>query len=179
MIFRETPLAGAWVLEPERFADERGFFARTFCRRDFAARGLDPEIAQCSLSWNQRRGTLRGLHFQAEPHAEVKLVRVSRGAVWDVIVDLRPGSSTLRKHFALVLSAENGHQLYIPKGMAHGYLTLADDTEVSYQISELYAPDSAHGYRWNDPSFAIPWPEPVTVISEKDRNLPLFVGRKE
>lgn len=174
MIFRETPLAGAWVLEPERFADDRGFFARTWCRRDFTERGLDPEIAQCSLSWNQRRGTLRGLHFQAEPHAEVKLVRVSRGAVWDVIVDLRPGSPTLGKHFARVLSAENGHQLYIPKGMAHGFQTLTDDTEVSYQISEFYAPDAARGYRWDDPSFAIPWPEPVTVISEKDRNLPHF-----
>ncbi len=174
MIFRETPLAGAWVLEPERFADERGFFARTWCRRDFAARGLDPEIAQCSLSWNQRRRTLRGLHFQAEPHAEVKLVRVPRGAVWDVIVDLRPGSPTLAKHFALVLSAENGNQLYIPKGFAHGFLTLADDTEVSYQISEFHAPESARGYRWDDPAFAIPWPEPVKVISEKDRALPLF-----
>jgi dTDP-4-dehydrorhamnose 3,5-epimerase len=179
MIFRETPLAGAWVLEPERFADERGFFTRTWCRRDFAERGLDPEIAQCSLSWNQRRGTLRGLHFQAAPHAEVKLVRVSRGAIWDVIVDLRPGSPTLAKHFALVLSAENGLQLYIPQGMAHGFQTLADDTEVSYQISEFYAPESARGYRWDDPSFAIPWPEPVTMISEKDRNLPLFTESSE
>jgi dTDP-4-dehydrorhamnose 3,5-epimerase len=178
MIFRETPLAGAWVLEPERFADERGFFARTWCRRDFAERGLDPEIAQCSISFNHHRGTLRGLHFQAAPYAEVKLVRVSRGAIWDVIVDLRPGSPTLRKHFALVLSAENGHQLYIPKGMAHGFLTLADDTEVSYQISEFYAPESSCGYRWDDPAFGIPWPEPVTVISEKDRNLPLFVESK-
>ena len=179
MIFRETPLAGAWVLEPERFADERGFFARTFCRRDFTERGLDPEIAQCSVSFNHRRGTLRGLHFQAEPHAEVKLVRVSRGAVWDVIVDLRPGSPTLRRHFALVLSAENGHQLYIPKGFAHGFLTLADDTEVSYQISEFYSPESARGYRFDDPAFAIPWPEAVTVISEKDRTLPLFAEGKE
>jgi dTDP-4-dehydrorhamnose 3,5-epimerase len=174
MIFRETPLAGAWALEPERIADERGFFARTWCRRDFEARGLDPAIAQCSISFNHRRGTLRGLHFQIAPHEEVKLVRVTRGAVWDVIVDLRPGSPTFRKHFAVVLSEENGHQLYIPKGMAHGFQTLADGTEVSYQISEYYAPESARGYRWDDPAFAIPWPEPVTVISDKDRDLPRF-----
>jgi dTDP-4-dehydrorhamnose 3,5-epimerase len=174
MIFRETPLAGAWVLEPERIEDERGFFARTWCSCDFAELGLDPTIAQCSLSFNHRRGTLRGLHLQAAPHEEVKLVRVTRGAVWDVIVDLRPGSPTFRKHFALVLSAENRNELYIPKGMAHGFQTLEDETEVFYQISEFYAPESARGVRWDDPGFAIPWPEPVTVISEKDRNLPLF-----
>lgn len=176
MIFRETPLPGAWVLEPERIADERGFFARTWCRRDFEARGLDAGVAQCSVSWNHRRGTLRGLHFQAEPHAEVKLVRVTRGAVWDVIVDLRPDSPTFKRHFAVILTAEAGHQLYIPKGMAHGFQTLEDATEVSYQISAFYAPEAARGYRWDDPAFAIPWPEPVTVISEKDRNLPLFDG---
>jgi len=176
MIFRETPLAGAWVVDPERFEDERGFFARTYCREDFAARGLDPAIAQCSVSWNHRRGTLRGLHLQIAPHEEVKLVRVTRGAVWDVIVDLRPESPGFRKHFSLVLSAENRRELYIPKGMAHGFQTLEDGTEVSYQISEPYAPGSARGYRWDDPAFAIPWPEPVTVISEKDRNLPFFEG---
>jgi dTDP-4-dehydrorhamnose 3,5-epimerase len=174
MIFRETPLAGAWVLEPERIADERGFFARTYCRRDFEERGLDPAIAQCSVSFNHRRGTLRGLHFQAAPHEEVKLVRVTRGAVWDVIVDLRPGSRTYAKHFSIVLSAESRNELYLPKGMAHGFQTLEDGTEVFYQISELYAPESARGYRWDDPSFAIPWPEPVTVMSDKDRNLPFF-----
>jgi dTDP-4-dehydrorhamnose 3,5-epimerase len=176
MIFRETPLAGAWVLEPERFEDERGFFARTYCRRDFEARGLDPAIAQCSVSWNHRRGTLRGLHLQIAPHEEVKLVRITRGAVWDVIVDLRPESPSFKRHFGITLSAENRHELYIPKGVAHGFQTLEDGTEVFYQISELYAPDSARGYRWDDPAFAIPWPEPVTVISEKDRMLPLFEG---
>lgn len=176
MIFRETPLPGAWVLTPERFEDERGFFARTYCRRDFESRGLDPDIAQCSVSWNHRRGTLRGLHFQTAPHEEVKLVRVTRGAIWDVIVDLRPDSPTFRQHAAVVLSAEGGHQLYIPKGMAHGFQTLADETEVFYQISAFYAPEAARGYRWDDPAFAIPWPEPVTVMSEKDRNLPLFGG---
>ena len=174
MIFRETPLAGAWVLEPERFADERGFFARTYCRNDFAARGLDPGIAQCSVSWNHRRGTLRGLHLQTAPHEEVKLVRVTRGAVWDVIVDLRPESPTYARHFSIVLSAESRNELYIPKGMAHGFQTLEDGTEVFYQISEFYAPESARGYRWDDPSFAIPWPEPVMVISQKDLALPFF-----
>lgn len=174
MIFQETPLAGAWVLEPERIEDERGFFARTWCRRDFAARGLDPAIAQCSVSFNHRRGTLRGLHFQAPPQEEVKLVRVTRGAVWDVIVDLRPESPTFRKYFSLILSAENRHELYIPKGMAHGFQTLEDGTEVFYQISEFYAPELVRGYRWDDPVFAIPWPETVTVMSDKDRNLPLF-----
>jgi dTDP-4-dehydrorhamnose 3,5-epimerase len=174
MIFRETPLAGSWVLEPERIEDERGFFARTYCRRDFEARGLDPAISQCSVSFNHRRGTLRGLHLQIAPHEEVKLVRVTQGKIWDVIVDLRPGSSTFRKHFSVVLSAENRHELYIPKGIAHGFQTLEDGTEVFYQISELYAPESARGYRWDDPAFAIPWPETVTVMSEKDRNLPRF-----
>jgi dTDP-4-dehydrorhamnose 3,5-epimerase len=174
MIFHETPLAGAWVLEPEHFEDERGFFARTYCRREFEAHGLDPSIAQCSVSFNNRRGTLRGLHFQTAPHEEIKLVRVTRGAIWDVIVDVRPGSPTFRQHFSIVLSAEAHNALYIPKGMAHGFQALEDETEVFYQISEFYAPESARGYRWDDPAFAIPWPEPVTVISEKDRNLPLF-----
>ena len=174
MIFRETPLPGAWLLEPERFEDERGFFARTFCRSDFAERGLDPDVSQCSVSYNHRRGTVRGLHFQIAPHEEVKLVRVTRGALWDVLVDLRPASPTFRKHFAVVLSAGDGNQLYIPKGMAHGFQTLEDGAEVFYQISVPYAPDSARGYRWDDPAFAIPWPEPVTVMSEKDRNLPFF-----
>lgn len=174
MIFRETPLPGAWVLEPERFEDERGFFARTYSRGDFADRGLETGVDQCSVSFNHRRGTLRGLHFQTAPREEVKLVRVTRGALWDVIVDLRPESSTFRRHFAVVLAADLGNQLYIPKGMAHGFLTLEDGTEVSYQISEPYAPDLARGYRWDDPAFAIPWPEPVMVISEKDRSWPWF-----
>lgn len=174
MIFRETSLPGAWLLEPERFEDERGFFARTWCREEFTARGLDPTVAQCSVSYNHRRGTLRGLHFQIAPHEEIKLVRVTRGAIWDVIVDLRPASPTFKQHFSVVLSAEEGKQLYIPKGMAHGFQTLEGGTEVFYQISEIYAPEFARGYRWDDPGFAIPWPEAVTVISEKDRRLPLF-----
>jgi dTDP-4-dehydrorhamnose 3,5-epimerase len=175
MIFRETPLAGAFVLEPELVQDERGFFARTWSRDEFVARGLDPEIAQCSVSYNHRRGTLRGLHFQAAPHEEVKLVRCIRGALWDVIVDVRPGSPTRGRFFGLVLSAAARNALYIPKGMAHGFVTLEDETEVFYQISAPYSPEHARGYRWDDPTFAIPWPEPVAVISERDRNLPFFL----
>ncbi len=176
MTFKETGLAGAWVIEPRRFEDERGFFARTYDREGFAAHGLDPRIEQCSVSYNHRKGTVRGLHFQAAPRAEDKLVRCARGAVFDVIVDLRPGSATFGLHFAVVLSAEEGNQLYVPKGMAHGFQTLEDATEVSYQISELYSPEQARGYRWDDPAFGIAWPLPVSVISEKDRNLPLFAS---
>ncbi len=174
MIFRETPLVGAFILEAERIADERGFFARTYSRGELADRGLDPEIAQCSVSFNHRRGTLRGLHFQAAPFEEAKLVRCTRGSIWDVIVDVRPGSPTRGRHFAVVLSAEARNALYIPKGMAHGFITLEDAAEVFYQISAPYSAEHTRGYRWDDPTFAIPWPEPATVISERDRNLPLF-----
>lgn len=174
MRFEAAPLAGAWLLWPERVLDERGFFARTWCRRELAAHGLDPEIAQCSVSFNHRKGTVRGLHFQIAPHEEVKLVRVTRGALFDVIVDLRPGSPTRGRHASFILSEGEGNQLYIPKGMAHGFQTLEDATEVSYQISAFYAPEAARGIRWDDPTLAIAWPEPVTVISEKDRALPLW-----
>lgn len=174
MIFRETPLAGAFVLEAERIEDERGFFARTYSREEWTAHGLDPEIAQCSVSFNHRRGTLRGLHFQTAPFEEVKLVRCTRGSIWDVIVDIRPGSPTRGRHFAAVLSAEARNALYIPKGFAHGFITLEDDAEVFYQISAPYSAEHARGYRWDDPAFAIPWPEPATVISDRDLNLPLF-----
>lgn len=174
MIFRETPLAGAFVLEAERIEDERGFFARSYSREEFAAHGLDPDIAQCSISFNHRRGTLRGLHFQTAPFEEVKLVRCTRGSIWDVIVDIRPGSPTRGRHFAVELSAEARNALYIPKGFAHGFITLEDEAEVFYQISAPYSAEHARGYRWDDPTFAIPWPEPATVISERDRNLPLF-----
>jgi dTDP-4-dehydrorhamnose 3,5-epimerase len=174
VIFRPTPLAGAVLLELERKEDERGFFARTWCREEFLAQGLDPALAQCSVSFNHRWGTLRGLHLQAAPHAETKLVRCTRGAVWDVIVDLRPDSPTFRQHFAAVLSTENGSALYIPPGMAHGFQTLEDATDVFYQISAPYVPESARGYRWDDPAFALPWPEPVTVMSQRDREWPDF-----
>lgn len=174
MIFKETPLPGAFVLETRRFQDERGFFARTFSVDEFAAHGLDTDVVQCSVSFNHRRGTLRGLHFQDAPCEETKLVRCTRGAIWDVIVDIRPGSPTRGRHFAVVLSADERNALYIPKGMAHGFLSLEDSTEIFYQISERYSPEHSRGYRWDDPTFAIPWPEPATVISDRDRDLPLF-----
>ena len=174
MNFVPTGLAGAWQIEPERIADERGFFARTYSHEEFAKRGLEPAIAQCSVSYNRAKGTLRGLHFQLPPHEEVKLVRCTRGAIWDVIVDLRPESPTFRQHIAVVLSAEGGNQLYIPRGFAHGFQTLTDEAEVFYQISAAYAPESARGYRYDDRAFDIPWPEPPAVISERDRSLPLF-----
>jgi dTDP-4-dehydrorhamnose 3,5-epimerase len=176
VIFRPAPLSGAYLLAPDRFADERGYFARTFCRREFEARGLETFVAQASTSFSRRRGTLRGLHFQAPPHGEAKLVRVTRGAVFDAIVDLRPDSPTFKDAFTVVLSAAAGEQLYVPRGFAHGFQTLADDTEVGYLISEFYTPEAVRGYRYDDPAFAIPWPEEVAVISERDRSLPHIEG---
>jgi dTDP-4-dehydrorhamnose 3,5-epimerase len=175
MIFTETPLKGAYVIDPERLADERGFFARTWCRREFEAHGLDATLAQCSVSFNQKMGTLRGMHYQAAPHAEHKLVRCTTGIIYDVIVDLRPGSGTFRQWFAAELSADNRRMLYIPEGLAHGFLTLADNTEVFYQISEYYVPESARGVRWNDPAFAITWPVHPRIVSQRDSTYADFV----
>jgi dTDP-4-dehydrorhamnose 3,5-epimerase len=172
LIFRETPLAGAFVLESERFPDERGFFARTFCQQEFEANGLSPAVAQCNLSYNAKKGTLRGLHFQAAPHGEEKLVRVTRGAIFDVIVDLRPASPTFRRHLVVELTAENRWALYVPRDFAHGFQTLEDDTEVFYQMSQFFDPAAARGYRYDDPTFSIPWPFPPTVVSERDLALP-------
>lgn len=175
MIFTETRLAGAFVIDPERFEDARGFFARTWCRREFAERGLVTDLAQCSVSYNAREGTLRGMHFQVEPHAETKLVRCTRGAIYDVALDLRPGSPTFRQWAAVELTAENRRAFYIPAGMAHGFQTLTDDTEVFYQISEFHHPRSARGVRWDDPAFGIAWPETgARTISERDASFPLF-----
>lgn len=174
MIFEETPLAGVVVLKPERFEDERGFFARTYCRQEFEEHGLDPAVEQCNVSYNHRRGTLRGLHFQAPPHEEDKLVRVTRGAIYDVAVDLRPSSSTFKEVFGVELTAENGWALYVPKGCGHGFQVLEDETEVFYQMSRRYAPGAGRGYRWDDPAFAVPWPLEPTVMSEKDQELPYF-----
>jgi dTDP-4-dehydrorhamnose 3,5-epimerase len=168
--FLPTPLAGAYLIELEQLDDERGFFARSFCQNEFKAHGLDPVVAQCNVSFNRKRGTLRGLHYQAEPHAEAKLVRCTRGAIWDVIVDLRKGSPTARKWHAVELTAENRRALYIPVGLAHGFQTLADDTEVLYQMSESYHPESARGVRWNDPAFGIAWPLADPVLSKKDES---------
>lgn len=172
VIFHPTSLAGVYVIEPERHEDERGYFARTWCQQEFAARGLQPRWAQGSVSYNRRRGTLRGLHFQSPPHAETKLVRVTRGAIFDVVLDLRPESPTRGQWQGWELTADNGYLVYVPTGCAHGFQTLADSSEVSYQISEFFHPPSAGGVRWNDPQFGIRWPLPVTVISARDAKYP-------
>lgn len=174
MKFLPTPLAGAYIIELEPQQDERGSFTRTFCREEFVRRGLRFEFAQCSVSLNHRRGTLRGMHYQIKPHQEAKLIRCTRGRMHDVIVDLRTGSPSLKQWLAVELSADNGRMIYVPEGFAHGFLTLADDTEVFYQISEVHHPESARGLRWNDPAFGIAWPEPVQVISDRDRDYPDF-----
>lgn len=174
MIFRPTPISGAVVIELERLEDERGFFARSFCADEFATHGLNPRVAQCSISFNQKRGTVRGLHFQRPPRAEVKLVRCTAGALYDVIVDVRPDSATFRQHFGVELNAANRKLLYVPEGCAHGFQTLDDDTEVSYQMSETFDPNASGGIRWNDPALGIAWPLAVSSISERDRAWPDF-----
>lgn len=174
MRFVTTPLADAYLIEPELISDERGFFARTWCHDEFLAKGLNPSLAQCNISYNKVRGTLRGMHYQKAPHAEAKLVRCTRGAIYDVIVDLRGDSATFTHWFGAELTAENRKALYVPEGFAHGFITLADDTEVLYQMSEYFHAGSAAGVRWNDPAFSIRWPTGVEVISERDRNYPDF-----
>lgn len=174
MIFTPSSLDGAWIIDIEKRTDARGFFARTWCRRELADRGLDTAIAQESVSYNAKRGTLRGLHFQRDPHAETKIVHCIRGAVLDVIVDLRPGSPSFRKWQGVELSAANRRALYVPKGFAHGFQTLSDDAEVAYRISAFHAPEAAAGHRYDDPAFGISWPLPVTVISERDLAWPAF-----
>lgn len=174
MIFEETSLRGAYLVRPELHRDARGFFARTWCQREFAEHGLNPDLVQCSLSFNAKKGTLRGMHYQEAPHEEAKLVRCTMGAICDVIIDLRPKSPTFAKHLSATLSAENRQMLYIPEGFAHGFVTLADDTEVFYQMSEFHAPESARGFRWNDPYFGVRLPVEVAVISERDRTYPDF-----
>lgn len=169
MIFKETPVRGVFVIEPERLADERGFFARTWCAREFEAAGLNPRLVQCSLSFNLRRGTLRGMHYQRAPHEEARLVRCTRGSIYDVALDLRSDSPTYLEHFGATLSSENRLMLYIPEGCAHGFLTLEDNTEVCYQMSEFYEPTAGRGVRWDDPAFGIEWPGAPRVISERDR----------
>jgi dTDP-4-dehydrorhamnose 3,5-epimerase len=175
MKYHPTGIEGAFAVEIEPLADERGSFARTFCRAEFERHGLTSAIAQCSLSNNPRRGTLRGMHSQRAPHEEVKLVRCTRGAVHDVILDLRVGSSTYLRHAGVELSAGNHLALYVPKGVFHGFLTLEDDSEVFYQMSEPHMAGAQVGYRWNDPVFAIRWPAAVAVISARDASFPDYV----
>lgn len=168
MIFTELAVAGAFLVEPQRLEDARGFFARSWCRDEFAARGLEPELAQCSISFNPRRGTLRGLHWQAAPCEEAKLVRCTRGAIVDVVLDLRAASPTFLRHAAVTLTAESRAAVYVPKGVAHGFQTLEAASEVFYQISQPYVPPLARGVRWNDPQFGIAWPIDDPILSERD-----------
>lgn len=176
MIFTPTPLPGALIIDPERQEDVRGFFVTTWCAREFEAHGLNPRLAQCSVSFNKRKGTLRGMHYQSAPHQEAKLVRCTMGAIHDVIIDLRETSPTYKQSVAVALTAENRKMLYVPEGCAHGFQTLAADTEVFYQISEFYSPDHSRGVRWDDPAFAIAWPPDDRIIIDRDRSYPDFAG---
>ena len=172
MKFTETSLKGAFIIDPEPVHDERGMFARTWCQGEFEAQGLKVTWVQNNLSLNYKRGTIRGMHYQAPPNEEVKLVRCIKGSIYDVIVDLRPDSPTFCQHAAVILSAENRRALYIPHGFAHGFQTLWDDSELFYHMSSFYEPSSARGFRWDDPMISIKWPEALTVISDKDRSWP-------
>jgi dTDP-4-dehydrorhamnose 3,5-epimerase len=174
MIFTETKLKGAFIIDVELLADQRGAFARTFCAKDFEQQGLKPSVAQCNLSFNHQAGTLRGLHYQVSPAAETKLVRCTKGGIYDVIVDMRPESPTYRQHIGVELTAENRRALYVPELFAHGYQALSDGAEVIYQVGEFYTPGYERGLHYDDPAFGISWPLPVTVISEKDASWPLF-----
>jgi dTDP-4-dehydrorhamnose 3,5-epimerase len=174
VLFRETPVSGAFVIEPERRVDERGYFARVFCERELAERGLESSVRQINTGFSPRAGTLRGMHFQLEPHAEVKIVRCVRGAAFDVVLDLRRDSPTFARWYGIELTADNGTQLYLPRGTAHGYLTLKDDTELIYSTSSPYAAQAARGVRYDDPAFGIQWPAGIRVISAADSSWPLF-----
>jgi dTDP-4-dehydrorhamnose 3,5-epimerase len=176
MRFTPTELAGVVVVDFEPLADERGFFARSFCRDEFAAHGLRTDVIQCNVSFNRRRGTLRGMHFQVAPLAEAKLVRCTRGRLLDVVVDLRPGSASFCRWIGVELGgdATRHRALYVPEGFAHGFQTLEDDTEVFYQMFERYSPEHARGVRWDDPAFGIRWPLPDPILSDRDRTYPLL-----
>jgi dTDP-4-dehydrorhamnose 3,5-epimerase len=176
MKFRETELKGAFIIDLEKREDERGFFARSWCQKEFEEHGLTPTVVQANISYNKKKGTLRGMHYQAAPYEETKLVRCTRGAIVDVIIDVRPKSATFRKWIGVELTASNYTMLYVPEGFAHGFQTLEDDTEVVYQVSQFYTPGAERGIRWNDPAFQIKWPGPVETTSDKDANWPDFAG---
>jgi dTDP-4-dehydrorhamnose 3,5-epimerase len=176
VIFTETRLKGAFVLELQKREDDRGFFARSWCRQEFEAHRLNTAIVQCNVSFNRRKGTLRGMHYQAPPFEEAKLVRCTAGALYDVIIDLRRDSATYKQHVGEVLSAANHKMLYVPEGFAHGFQTLADNTEIFYQMSQLYSPEHARGVRYNDPAFGIQWMIGEPVIADRDRDYPDFNG---
>lgn len=174
MKFIETKLKGSFIIDPEKIDDERGFFARTFCEKEFKEHGLDFKVVQCNISFNRKEGTLRGIHYQASPHEEAKLVSCTRGAIFDVILDVRLDSPTAGEWEAFELRDVDHKMIYIPKGLAHGFQTLEDDTEVFYQMSEFYHPECARGVRWNDPAFGVKWTIPISIISDKDSNYPLI-----
>lgn len=175
MLFEKTKLTGALIVDIEPLTDERGFFARTWCQEEFGAQGLNTRWVQCNISFNKKKGTLRGMHYQIAPHQEIKLVRCMKGAIYDVIVDLRPSSATFRQWIAVELTADNRRALYIPEGFAHGFQTLVDESEVFYQMSAFYAPQCARGVRWDDWAFNITWPEDARIIADKDQQYADFV----
>jgi dTDP-4-dehydrorhamnose 3,5-epimerase len=174
MIFHETKLKGVFEIHLEPKADDRGSFARSFCRQEFEQHGLNPTIVQCSVSFNEKKGTLRGLHYQADPHPETKLLRCTQGAIYDVVVDLRPSSPTFKDWIGVILTAVHRHMIYVPKGCAHGFLTLEDRSEIFYQMSEIYYPELSRGARWDDPAFHIDWPAQPVIMSDRDRSYPDF-----
>lgn len=174
MLFLETKLPGVFEIRFQPVADERGFFARSWCQREFANHGLNPKVVQCNVSASRRKGTLRGMHYQLPPYEEAKLVRCTSGSVYDVVIDLRRDSPTFKAWIAVVLTSEKRNMVYVPEGCGHGFLTLEDNAEVFYQMSEVYCPEAARGVRWDDPAFQIAWPEKVQVISERDRLHPDF-----
>jgi dTDP-4-dehydrorhamnose 3,5-epimerase len=172
MLFTETTIVGVWIIDLDPRDDERGWFARSFCQDEYRAHGLNPHIAQCNISVNRKKGTLRGMHYQATPYAEAKTVRCTRGAIYDVALDLRPESPTFLRWFGLELTGENYRMLYIPEGLAHGFQSVTDDSEVLYEMSEFYHPEASCGLRWDDPAFGITWPLPDPVLSDRDRTYP-------
>ncbi|NLW76496.1 MAG: dTDP-4-dehydrorhamnose 3,5-epimerase [Methanomicrobiales archaeon] len=174
MIFTETVLTGVFVISLEPVTDERGFFSRSWCQKEFMKYGLNPKNVQCNIAFNEKKGTLRGMHYQVKPSEEAKLVRCTRGAIYDVVIDLRKKSTSYKKWIARELTEWNREALFIPEGLAHGYLTLTDNAELFYQMSEFYKPETSRGIRWNDPSFQITWPGNISVISEKDNSYPDF-----
>lgn len=174
MIFQETKLPGVFEIQLEPLPDDRGFFARSWCQKEFEDHALNPNVVQCNVSFNTRKGTLRGMHYQAAPGAEAKLVRCTSGSIYDVVIDLRPQSPTFKNWIAAVLTSERRNMIYVPEGCAHGFLTLEDKTEVFYQMSEFYSPELSRGVRWDDPAFRIAWPATVEMISERDRTYPDF-----
>lgn len=175
MTFNELPFKGAFLIELNRLQDDRGFFARSYCYREFEEHGLNPKVVQCNISYNRKKGTLRGIHYQGSSGEEAKLVRCTAGAIHDIIVDLRKNSKTYLQHYGIRLDCSNRFMIFIPEGFAHGFITLEDDTEVLYQMSEFYASERARGIRWNDPLFRIVWPMDPVVISERDKTYPDYV----